>query len=42
MIRRVPHPCFRFAGPRPNQALILGNRCRAEVLPSPSRYQLMQ
>jgi hypothetical protein len=27
---------------RPNEAIILGNRCRAEVLPSPSRYRLMQ
>jgi hypothetical protein len=27
---------------RPNEAIILGSRCRAEVLPSPSRYRLMQ
>jgi len=33
---------FRFGDPRPNEAIILGNRCRAEVLPSPSRYRLMQ
>jgi transposase len=32
-----------WAFPRsPNEAIILGNRCRAEVLPSPSRYRLMQ
>jgi hypothetical protein len=33
---------FRFGDPRPNEAIILGSRCRAEVLPSPSRYRLMQ
>jgi len=27
---------------RPNEAIILGSRCRAEVLPSPSRYRFMQ
>src|SRR5437660_11554943 len=27
---------------RPNEAIILGSRCRAGVLPSPSRYRLMQ
>jgi len=27
---------------RPNEAIILGSRCRAEVLASPSRYRLMQ
>jgi hypothetical protein len=27
---------------RPNEAIILGSRRRAEVLPSPSRYRLMQ
>jgi len=33
---------FRFGDPRPNEAIILGSRCRAEVLPSPSRYRVMQ
>jgi hypothetical protein len=27
---------------RPNEAIILRSRCRAEVLPSRSRYRLMQ
>ena len=27
---------------RPNEAIIFGSRCRAEVLPSRSRYRLMQ
>lgn len=31
-----------FSTRRPNGAIILGSRCRAEVLPSPSRYRLMQ
>ena len=30
------------ANRRPDEAIILRNRCRAEVLPSPSRYRLMQ
>ena len=32
----------RSATRRPNEAIILGSRCRPEVLPSPSRYRLMQ